>query len=121
MAELPELRSDALAPPAAAPRQMFGHPHAFGVARDLERIKQGYVPPPRTPRIRTRSRRPPGGPWVRLRNRWSSSSWTPIDLWHRLRCRTGRHDFRGGHQMQFGSRFEFVERRCIWCDAAPPL
>ena len=121
MAELPELRSDALPQVPPAPGHMYGRPHAFGVARELERIKQGYVPPPRVPRIKTRDRRPRGGPWARLRHWWASGDKRPVDIWHRMRCRTGRHEIRGGHLMQFGSRFEYVERRCIWCDAAPPL
>jgi len=45
----------------------------------------------------------------------------PVDVWHRIRCRTGHHDVRGGQQMQLGSRFVLVERRCIWCDAEASL
>jgi len=37
-----------------------------------------------------------------------------------VQCRRGRHEFRGGEQIQLGSRFSYIERRCIWCDAAPP-
>ena len=121
MAELPELRSDPLPQQLPTPGQMYGHPHAFGVARDLERIKQGFVPPPRVPRIKTRDRRVRGGPWASFRRWWAGSDKRPVDFWHRMRCRTGHHEMRGGHQMQFGSRFEFVERRCIWCDATPAL
>ena len=121
MADLPDLRSQHLPDLPQTPGQMFGHPHNFGVARELERIKQGYAPPPRVPRIKTRDRRPRGGAWARFRHRWANSDKRPVDVWHRIRCRTGHHEMRGGHQMQFGSRFEYVERRCIWCGAAPTL
>jgi hypothetical protein len=116
MSELPELRSDRLPERPSPPRQLFDKDHTYGVAHDLERMRAGLGPAPRTPRTPTR----------RLR-RMESRRWRggggrrSADLWHRFRCRTGHHDFRGGHQMQFGSRFEFIERRCIWCDAPPQL
>jgi hypothetical protein len=116
MSELPELRSDRLPQRPSPPRQLYDKDHTYGVAHDLERMRAGLGPPPRTPRIRTRRRRLLGTRrWGRHGDRRS------VDLWHRLRCRTGHHLFRGGHQMQFGSRFEFIERPCIWCDAPPPL
>jgi hypothetical protein len=119
MSELPELWSDGLPERPTPPRQLYDRDHTYGVAHDLERIRAGYGPPPRTPRIRTRSRRLPSGPISLLRRWMANGDRRPVDLWRRLRCRTGRHDFRGGHQIQLGSRFEFVERRCIWCDAPP--
>jgi hypothetical protein len=88
------------------------------VARDLELMKQGALAPrtPTPPRqSRLRRARPkelrPG-----IRGRWSSRDTGPADLWHRLMCRFGRHDIRGGHTMQLGSEFVYVERRCQWCD-----
>ena len=120
MAELPDVRSSLLPTHPPAPRQLYDRPHAYGVARDLEHIKQGFVPPPRTPRIQRRPRRE-WGPWAAFR-RWSATRERgPGDVWHRIRCRMGRHEMRGGHQMQLGSRYVFVERRCVWCDAPPPL
>ena len=121
MAEVPELRFHPVPQRALPPRQLYDKPHAYGVAQELERIKQGYRPPPRPPRIRTRSHRARRGPWAAFR-RWSANRERgPADLWHRLRCRTGHHEMRGGHQMQLGSRVVFIERRCKWCDASPAL
>jgi hypothetical protein len=121
MSELPDLRSDRLPERPAPPRQLFDRDHTYGVAHDLERMRAGLGPAPRQPRIRTRSRRLPGGPFASARRWWANGDRRPVDLWHRLRCRRGHHDFRGGHQIQLGSRFEFVERRCVWCDARPSL
>ena len=100
--------------PVPAPGQLFGRPHTYGVAHDLDRMRQGFAPPPRAPRIQARPRRRRGS---RLRQWWAGSERRPADLWHRLRCRTGHHEQRGGHLMQLGNRFVFVERRCRWCDA----
>jgi len=115
MSELPELRSDRLPERPSPPRQLFDKDHTYGVAHDLERMRAGLGPAPRAPRIPNSRRR-----WRGAR-RWGGGERRSVDLWHRFRCRTGHHDFRGGHQMQFGSRFEFIERRCIWCDVPPPL
>jgi hypothetical protein len=120
MAELPDLRSQRLPERPAEQRQLFDRPHAYGAAQELERIKQGFVPPPRTPRIRTRGRRERTGLRASIRRRWAESNVRPVDLWHWVQCRRGRHEFRGGEQIQLGSRFSYIERRCIWCDAAPP-
>jgi hypothetical protein len=120
VADLPELRSDRRpAPPSPAPPPpLFGQPPSFGVARDLELMKQGALVP-RTPRPPRRSRLPlyRDEPGHGLRSRWASRDRGPTDLWHRLRCRFGRHDMRGGHTMQLGSQLVYVERRCQWCDA----
>jgi hypothetical protein len=121
VAELPELWSDKTPERPSPPRQLYDRPHAYGVARDLERIKEGFVPPPRTPRVQPRSRRARTGPPGSFRRWWAGRNSGPVDLWRRVRCRTGHHDIRGGHQMQLGSRFVLIERRCIWCDAEPPL
>lgn len=118
MAELPELRTDRMPVRPPPPRQLFDRDHTFGVSHDLERMRQGVGPAPRAPRIPVRSRRSRRG----LVRRWmAAGDRRPVDLWRKVRCRTGHHDFRGGEQMQLGSRFVHVERRCIWCDAAPPL
>ena len=119
MAELPELRADRLpAPPQPAPPPpLFGRPPAFGVARDLELMKQGQLAPrapepPRQLRLPLTRLEPRAG----VRTRWASRDKGPADLWHRVMCRYGHHDMRGGHTMQLGSEFVFVERRCQWCD-----
>lgn len=119
MADLPELRSDRLPERPPPPRQLYDKPHTYGVAHDLERLRDGLMPPPRTPRVRAPARRRLGGPFASLRYRWANSDNRPVDVWHRLRCRTGHHEVRGGQQVQLGSRFVLVERRCIWCDAQP--
>ena len=121
MAELPEVWPTRLPDRPPPPRQLYDRPHAYGVARELERIKEGFVPPPRTPRIPVRARRRRSGPLGAARRWWAATTVRPVDVWHRMRCRAGRHDFRGGHQMQLGSSFVHVERRCMWCDAEPSL
>jgi hypothetical protein len=120
MSELPELWTERLPERPPPPRQLFDREHSYGVAHDLERMRAGLGPAPRTPRIRTRSRRYGGGPVAAFRTWWANGDRRPVDLWHRLRCRTGHHEIIGGHQIQLGSRFEWVERSCRWCDAAPP-
>ncbi len=101
------------------PRQLYDHDHTFGVAHDLERMRAGLPPSPRAPRIRTRAARRGGGPLAATRSWWANREHGPADIWHRFRCRTGHHDFRGGDQLQLGARFVYVERRCQWCDARP--
>ena len=44
MADVPQLRSDLLPVPVAPPGQLFGHAHSFGVAHDLELLRQGFTP-----------------------------------------------------------------------------
>jgi hypothetical protein len=119
VAELPELRSERVPARPDPPAPLFGQPPAFGVARDLELMKRGELAP-RVPRPPRRSRLPmPGAePRGRFRGRWATRQTGPADLWHRILCRYGRHDMRGGHQLQLGSEFVYVERRCQWCDKA---
>ena len=113
MAELPELRSHLLPERPPEPRQLFDRPHTYGVAHDLERMRQGLGPAPRAPRLPKRYGR------RRAHARESDVGWLAT-AWHRFRCRTGHHDVRGGGQMQLGSRYVLIERRCMWCDAQPP-
>ncbi|HVL07190.1 MAG TPA: hypothetical protein VM388_14470 [Acidimicrobiales bacterium] len=115
MAELPELRTHALPERLPEPRQLYDRAHTYGVAHDLERMRQGFGPAARTPRTPSRYGRRLG----LRRSRTSDVGWL-AGVWHRLRCRTGHHDVRGGGQMQLGSRYVLIERRCIWCDAPPP-
>lgn len=107
MANAPQLQPDLLPVAVARPAQLFGHAHTYGVAHELERLSQGHVPPPRAPRARVRRTRPrrPSGP---LRRWWAASG--PVDIWHRVQCRAGRHNL----------RFAGGERRCRWCDAPAP-
>lgn len=140
MAELPEVRGARL-----PDRPRYDAPATFGVARDAERMRQGIPPPPiarRPPRsgrfhrppvdrahpldhrpwqCRARAREMPlyGRTWTHLRHWWSSRDHGPAESWHRLLCRRGRHEFRGGHAMQLGSNVVHVERRCVWCNATP--
>lgn len=123
MAELPERRTDQLPTRPLAPAPLFGHAPAFGVAHDLDLMKQGALPP-RTPRPQSRRHQAAVAAYGqprgrRMRTWWASRDRGPGDLWHRVLCRFGRHEMRGGHQLQLGSRFVFVERRCQWCGATP--
>ncbi len=96
------------------PRAATPPPHRFGVAAELDRIQKGAPPrkrpPPAPMRRRGRGRL---GTW------WASREGRPSDVWHRVRCRSGHHDVRGGQQMQLGARFVYVERACVWCGAKP--
>lgn len=115
MAEHPELWVE----PAPEQRYLFNHAPTFGVAREAERMRQGIPPPTRTPAPRRRPRRERGPFVTHLRLPWSYSDRDAGDVWHRLRCRFGRHEIRGGHSMQLGSTVVFVERRCRWCGFEP--
>ena len=120
MAELPRLRSDpAPARPArpVPPPPLFDRTPAFGVNRELELLKQGALAP-RTPRPLRSGRVLGRAPRERtgFRSRWDDGDHGPASFWHRLRCKTGHHEIRGGHQLQLGSEFVYVERRCRWCD-----
>lgn len=121
MAESPERRSDLLADRPAAARPLFDRAHGYGVAHDLERMRAGMAPSPRPPRVRAPTSLRRGGLLASVRRRWASSDNRPADVWHRLRCRAGHHEFSGGELMQLGSRFVLIERRCTWCDAEPSL
>lgn len=116
MAEPHEGRSHLLPERLPAPRQLYDRPHTYGVAHDLERMRQGFAPAPRAPRVSARYARRES----RLLRRRENDVGRLAGAWHRFRCRTGHHDVRGGGQMQLGSRYVLIERRCIWCDAAPP-
>lgn len=115
MAEFPDLRSHLLPERLPEPRQLFDRPHTYGVAHDLERMRAGKGPAPRTPRLPARYGR------RRRRGRGRETDVGRLAAaWHRFRCRTDHHVVRGGGQMQLGSRFVLIERRCIWCDAQAP-
>ena len=113
-------------------------PYRFGVAAELDRAQKAPArnrpdaPPPdgtryhpldhRVWQCRARARRGPirGRTLSHLRFWWASCDRRPGDMWHRLRCRRGHHEIRGGQQMQLGSKFVHVERCCVWCGAKPP-
>ena len=116
MAELHEVRSHLLPERLPERRELFDRPHTYGVAHDLERMREGFGPGPRSPRVPARYGRRQG----LLRRQRNSDVGRLTGAWHRFRCRTGHHDMRGGGQMQLGSRYVLIERRCIWCDAVPP-
>ncbi|HWI04589.1 MAG TPA: hypothetical protein VNT52_12330, partial [Acidimicrobiales bacterium] len=59
MAELPELRTHALPERLPEPRQLYDRAHTYGVAHDLERMRQGFGPAARTPRTPSRYGRRP--------------------------------------------------------------
>lgn len=93
--------------------------HRFGVARDSERMQGGSTPAGR--RAEQSALPSGGGSGMGFRTWWASSQHAPHDLWHKVQCRRGRHEFAGGHRMQLGSEFVTVERRCRWCDAPPAI
>jgi len=69
--------------------------------------------------------RAPAGPtgegtWAHVRTWWACREVHPVDLWHRMRCRSGRHRIEGGQRIQLGGRFVNIERCCVWCGSPPP-
>lgn len=111
MAEHPELWTER----TPEQRYLFDRQPSFGVAREAERMRQGIPPEPTSRPGRRRRER---GPFVTyLRLPWSYGDRSPGDVWHRLRCRRGRHEITGGHTMQLGSTVVFLERECRWCGA----
>ena len=56
---------------------------------------------------------------MHLRLKWANRDSHLGGLWHRMKCRCGRHEIHGGEQIQLGSKLVRVERRCRWCDATP--
>ena len=111
MAEHPELWTE------RTPEQpyLFGRAPAFGLARDAER-RPPEVPPDPVPIARGRPRRERGPFVTYLCLPWSYGDRSPGDFWHRLRCRLGRHEMTGGHTVQLGGDFVFIERSCRWCN-----
>ncbi len=132
MAELPDIRPGTWPEPAPQPpgairpvRPIGGAPSRFGVAHDLDLIQRGAVPPPSRASSAVAARRrgvaphPEPSTWDRFRTWWADSDLHPSDLWHRIQCRFGRHDFQGGRQIQLGGRFVNTERCCVRCRAKP--
>ncbi len=125
MAEHPDARSTT--PPG----------YRFGVAAEIDRgvraRSQRPGPPPASPRshpldhrfwqCRARARTAPirGRTWAHLTAGWASRDRHTASLWRRIKCRRGRHEVRGGQQMQLGSRYVNVERCCVWCGAKPEV
>lgn len=116
-------------------RALFNREYTFGVANEAERLRQGSLPAsaratrivrdhpldhrPWQCRAEARTRPLHGRTLMHLRLKWANRDHHLGDFWHRAMCRTGRHEIRGGEQMQLGSRVVRVERRCRWCDATP--
>ncbi|MGI9022407.1 MAG: hypothetical protein ACR2HV_04095 [Acidimicrobiales bacterium] len=134
MADLPDIWSDpwpeAQAPPSPGAlrplRPIGGQAPRFGVARDLDLIQRGAMPPAsRSARALAARRRLAPPPsleprrWDQFRTWWADSDLHPAELWHRRLCRLGRHDFQGGRQIQLAGRFVNTERCCVWCQATP--
>jgi hypothetical protein len=111
MAEHPELWTER----SPEQRYLFDHQPTFGLAGEAERMRGGEPPAPRVSTARRRRQRGPMLTYLRLP--WSYSERSPGDVWHRMKCRRGRHEMAGGHAMQLGSTVVFVERRCRWCGA----
>ena len=111
MAELPEVWTE------KTPERpgLFERTSTFGVARDAELVWQ-QDPVDDTTTGPAKPRREHGPFLTHLFLPWSyGDAGSPVDRWHRLRCRLGRHVMVGGHAMQIGSAVIFVERRCRWC------
>lgn len=109
-------------------------PYRFGVAAELDRDGAAAPTTRRSSgsdrshpldhpvwRCRARARAAPlhGRSWAHLRSWWASRDRHPGGLWRRTLCRFGRHQIRGGQQVQLGSRFVAVPRCCVWCGAEP--
>jgi hypothetical protein len=97
---------------------LFNRTPAFGLARAAEEM-DGCVPPapdeepPRPPR------RERGPVMTYLSMPWSYGDRGERDFWHRVRCRVGRHELRGGHPMQLDGAIVYIERSCRWCGVQP--
>lgn len=114
MADHPELWTER----TPEPRYLFDRVPTFGVAHEAEQMRKGVPPIRRVAKVRKPRRA--RGPFVTyLRVPWAYGDRDPADRWHRMRCRFGRHEIRGGHVMQLGSATVFVERRCRWCGVEP--
>lgn len=114
MAEHPELWTDRASPD----RPLFDHKHSFGLANEAERVRLGIDrPSPRSVASRPRSAGHGGAvSRVLLRSRGHNEG-RLSNIWHRVKCRGGHHEIQGGHSMQMGTDWVFVQRRCRWCDA----
>jgi len=104
--------------PSGALQPIGGRPPRFGVARELELMQTASAPSPLGP---TTTPPPTAGRWDRLRTWWACRESTPIDAWHRLLCRFGRHDVRGGQRVQVGGRYVNTQRCCVRCRVTPSL
>lgn len=97
---------------------LFDRAPAFGAAREAEQL-DGALPPPPVDPLPTAPRRE-RGPFVTfLRMPWSYGDRGERDLWHRIRCRLGRHEPSGGHPMHVAGEVVYIERRCRWCGVDP--
>lgn len=127
MAEHPDVRTGEWPePPAPAtpsllrPRPIGGRAPRFGVAHELDVLRGAPATKGRPPTAPERAAtHPTAGAWDGMRTWWACRESRPVDVWHRLLCRLGRHDVRGGQQIQVGGRFVHVERCCVWCRSKP--
>ncbi len=96
----------------------------FGVADELDKVQRAAMngdgwtgtlrPAHKVPPVASRD-----GAWSRLKTWWACREMHPVDLWHRMRCRSGRHQIEGGQEIQLGGRFVNTERCCVWCGGPP--
>lgn len=62
----------------------------------------------------------PGGSRQHLVLWWEyQCRWRPDVLWHKVLCRTGHHDIRGGQSLTIMGREVQVQRSCVWCRCKP--
>lgn len=100
------------------PSHLFNRVPTFGLARDAERICD--IAPTLPIEVEPRKPRRERGPFITyLRMPWSYGDRGERDVWHRIRCRVGRHEIAGGHAMQVAGTTIFVERSCRWCGVEP--
>lgn len=109
----PEPQARGSSPSLTPVRPIGNRAPRFGVAHELDRPGAPWRP------RSTPAAAPRDGLWSRLGSWWAGRETLPADLWHRMRCRSGRHQIQGGQQIQLGSRFVRTERCCVWCGHKP--
>ncbi len=97
---------------------LFNRAPAFGLARAVEDM-DGQLPPPTAQDPPPAPRRERGPVMTYLSMPWSYGDRGERDFWHRVRCRVGRHELRGGHPMQLDGAIVYIERSCRWCGVEP--
>lgn len=109
MAEHPELWKDR----TPESRPLFDHKHSFGVAREAERAREAIAS---SSGLQQSNGHRQGVAFPALHRPWANGEGRLSNFWHRVKCRSGRHEIQGGHSIQIGSDLVFFPRRCRWCD-----